>query len=335
VSEEAAVHQNGQGEAETEAALPVGPAEYRSTAFLFLIFVATMGLALLFARPFVAAGVQAFEDSSDVGNSLIYIAFILAFTFLLLWIARLGKTKVIQAIVLTAVGFTLLYVFLPLLAITFGLDQVWAAPGGLPLGPALLIGLVAAAGSVVWLYKNPEWYVVDVVGFLVAAGASALFGISLDPLPIVVLLVLLAVYDAIAVYKTKHMLSLADSVIELRLPVLLVIPKHRGYSFLEEASEFRKASKENRGEREAMFMGLGDLVMPTMLVVAASHYGGTQGWGADPVLGTAVGTMVGFLALMGFVLKGNPQAGLPLLNGGAIAGFLVGLFTATGSLVFW
>ena len=32
------------------------------------------------------------------------------------------------------------------------------------------------------------------------------------------------------------MLDLADSVLELHLPIMLVVPKHRDYSFLEERS---------------------------------------------------------------------------------------------------
>jgi presenilin-like A22 family membrane protease len=38
---------------------------------------------------------------------------------------------------------------------------------------------------------------------------------------------------------------------------------------------------------------------------------------------TLVGILAGFSVLMQFVLKGNPQAGLPLLNTGAILGFVV------------
>jgi presenilin-like A22 family membrane protease len=34
--------------------------------------------------------------------------------------------------------------------------------------------------------------------------------------------------------------------------------------------------------------------------------------------------MVGLVILLGMVLKGRAHAGLPLLNGGAIAGYLVG-----------
>ena len=52
-------------------------------------------------------------------------------------------------------------------------------------------------------------------------------------------------------------------------------------------------------------------------------------------LGAALGTLAGYGFLMIFVLRGNPQAGLPLLNGGAIVGFLVGVWASTGSLRFW
>ena len=39
-----------------------------------------------------------------------------------------------------------------------------------------------------------------------------------------------------------------------------------------------------------------------------------------------LGSVVGFFILMIFVLSGRPQAGLPLLNGGAIVGYLLGAF---------
>jgi len=46
---------------------------------------------------------------------------------------------------------------------------------------------------------------------------------------------------------------------------------------------------------------------------------------------TIVGTLAGFTILMRFVMKGNPQAGLPLLNGGAIAGYLMSFALAFGT----
>jgi presenilin-like A22 family membrane protease len=307
-----------------EADLPVTWAEYRAAAILSGAFVLTMLLAILFAEPFFAAGLQAFEDPDDVGNSLYYVLAILAFTAIILAIAKWGKKGLIRWIILSAVGLTIWYVVHPVLLITLG----WSP--GASYGLAAVLGV----GSVVALYKHPEWYVIDVVGLLVAAGTAAIFGISLGLVPVVVLLAALAVYDAIAVYKTKHMLSLADTVIDLRLPVLLVIPKVAGYRFRHETSQFKEAKPETKGEREAMFMGLGDLVMPTILVVSALQFS-QPGWDGMPALGAAVGTLVGYAVLMGYVLKGRPQAGLPLLNGGSIVGFLTGLYAATGSIVFW
>ena len=306
-----------------EAAFPVTWAEYRATGALMLIFVANILLAIIFASPFRAAGLQAFKDPENVGNVAWYIALILAFTFFILWLAKKRKW-LIRVIILAAVGSTIAYVAYPVLYITLG----WSFELSMGLSVAL------AAGSVLALYKHPEWYVIDAVGLLVAAGSASVFGISLGLVPVVVLLAALAVYDAIAVYRTKHMLSLADTVIELRLPVLLVIPKVAGYRFLKEEAKVKEASSENKGEREAMFMGLGDLVMPTILVVSALQFA-KPGWGIDPSLGAAIGTLVGFGVLMGYVLKGKPQAGLPLLNGGAIVGFLAGVYAATGSIKFW
>lgn len=307
-----------------EADLPVTWAEYRGAAILAGLFVLTMLLAIVFADPFLQAGLQAFEDPQDVGNSLYYVVAILVFTGIILAIAKWGKKWLIRAIILGAVGLTVAYCVEPVLSVTLG----WS--------PGLSVGLAVAAAvaSVVALYKHPEWYVVDVVGLLVAAGTAAIFGISLGIVPVVVLLAALAVYDAIAVYRTKHMLSLADTVIELRLPVLLVIPKVAHYRFREESTRMKEAGADNKGEREAMFMGLGDLVMPTILVVSALQF--TQpGWNGLPALGAAVGTLVGYAVLMGYVLKGRPQAGLPLLNGGSLVGFLTGVYASTGSLRFW
>lgn len=306
--------------------LPVTWQDVMSSISLGLIFVTTMLLAILFARPFAASGFQAFEDPENVGNSFGYILLLIAFTFVILYIAKKGQKWLIRLIILAAVAGTMVYVAKPFFAILLGVPELGAWLGAAAVGIACAVGL----------YYHPEWYVIDIVGVLVAAGAAAIFGISLGLVPVILLLVVLAVYDAIAVYKTKHMLALADSVMELRLPVLLVIPKTWNYRFRDEVARFKDAaeSKQGREEREALFMGLGDLVFPAVLVVSAIMFA-QPGWGLAPALGAMGGTVVGYSILIATVLRGRPQAGLPLLNGGAITGFLVGLLAATGSIVFW
>ena len=95
------------------------------------------------------------------------------------------------------------------------------------------------------------------------------------------------------------------------------------YSFLKHKNLHEQL--EGKKEREAMFMGLGDIIIPGTLVVSSKI---SMGWSVG--LGALVGSLIGFMVLMSFVLKGKPQAGLPLLNGGAILGFLIMAFVTGG-----
>ncbi len=280
-------------------------------------FVFIHGLALLVIAPFEAAGMQAFEDSGDPMNLVIFFVIIIAMTLTILLIAKYWKKQLIQFIILGAVGYTSFYVFLPLLALI--------VPGWWPLILAVTFALILTIA----LFKYPEWYVIDACGVIVGAGAIAIFGISLDIFLVLILLVVLAIYDAISVYKTKHMIDLADTVMDLKLPVLLVVPKIRKYSLLKETKSLKEKLKDD-DERDAFFMGLGDIVMPGILV-AASYY--NISGGLPIAIGVIIGTLVGFMVLMTFVIKGKPQAGLPLLCSGAILGYLISSYLWFGEIV--
>jgi presenilin-like A22 family membrane protease len=171
------------------------------------------------------------------------------------------------------------------------------------------------------------------------------------------------VYDAISVYGTEHMLTLASGVMDLRLPVVLVIPLTLSYSFLEEegpetisdddedeetseaeSDDTEGATEEEPPEpfeRDAFFIGLGDAVIPSILVASAAFFRPGDAPLLDvpglavtvPALGAVLGTTVGLLVLMWMVMKGRAHAGLPLLNGGAIGGYLLGALVAGIALV--
>lgn len=201
--------------------------------------------------------------------------------------------------------------------------------------PPIIISIAIALSLTYIVHKYPEWYVVDTVGLVMGIGATVILGVTFAILPALVLLLILAIYDAISVYKTKHMISLADSVIDLNLPVLLVIPKKWSYSFRKEKPRL-KEQLESGAEREAMFMGLGDIVIPTLLAISAlSFLSSSQSELGIAInllvsIGTMIGILIGFTVLMTYVLKGNPQAGLPLLNSGAMGGFIL-----TYLFIYW
>lgn len=266
-------------------------------------FVIINGFALLIKNLFQPT----FEDTSNPVNILYIFVIIIVMTLVILIIAKYWKKQVIQAIILFAIGYTAFFIFVPLFSL-FISDVL-----------SIAIAIIAAVGLVAVLFKYPEWYVIDLCGVIVGAGAIAIFGVSLSILLVIILLLVLAIYDAISVYKTKHMIDLADTVMDLKLPVLLVVPKIRKYSLIKETKSLKEKLSQDE-ERDAFFMGLGDVVMPGILVVAAYH---TLSPGLPVAVSTLAGTLVGFLVLMTFVIKGKPQAGLPLLCSGAILGYLM------------
>lgn len=301
--------------------------DVRSAVIMGVLFVGTILLAMVMADALSGTVQPVFEDPEDPTNPLLYLGLVVVFTAAILVVAKLGLERIIQYVILGAVFLTMVFIYEPLLGLVLPLPGSWV------LGISVLAGGILTA----LLYVYPEWYVVDAAGISVAAGATGWFGFSFGLVPALVLLVAFAVYDAIAVYRTKHMLDLADQVMGLRLPIMLVVPKVRGYSFLEgdqidpEEDEGDEKDEEDDGSRDALFMGLGDIVIPGVLVVSAMMF--LDPSAAPTVLGlsapifvalaTLAGATVGFVFLMNAVLKGKPHAGLPALNGGALVGFLI------------
>jgi presenilin-like A22 family membrane protease len=306
---------------------------FRGATIAALVFLLVQLGALALVPDFDAAGYQQFEDPGDPTNSLLYVALILVMTALMLAAFRYDLDWVVRGVIVLTSGLLAWYVFETFL------------PG------LLSVGFAAAVAVALWGY--PEWYVVDAAGVLMGAGAAGLFGISFGLLPAIVLLAVLAVYDAISVYGTEHMLDLAEGVMEMRVPVVLVIPFTLDYSLLaddpaseatleepaesEDTPPMDDAAEESAAvaERDVFFIGLGDAVMPSVLVASAAHFAPAPSIGVGaisalnlPALTAMVGTFVGLFVLLRMVFAGRPHAGLPLLNGGAILGYLVGAIAA-------
>lgn len=272
-------------------------------------------LALFLSTPMKVNDMQAFEDPTQVSNSIYYIVLILGFTLFVLIALKKNMKWVISLSIYLAIVSTLYYIFFALFTLLPPLS-----------GFEAIASVVLSAGITVLLYKYPEWYIVDIVGVCISAGVSALIGISLSIVPTILLLLLLAIYDAISVYKTKHMVTMAEGMMDMKLPILFVIPKNLSYSFLQE--NFKPGEK-----REAFFMGLGDAVMPTLLVVSANVFMKSNGGIPLAVLGAMLGTLAGHAVLSILVMRGKPQAGLPFLNSGVILGFFVGVLLSGTSIM--
>lgn len=278
---------------------------------MLMIFVSVQLIALLLI-PVFPSDYRAFEDVNDPINPVIYFIMIIAITIVVLVLIKFGRKSMLRGIFMGAMAITLVFVFLPIM---------YAVVQDILIDFVISITISALLMGAVLI--RPEWYTIDLVAFLAAIGVTVVLGMSLGIFPAIVLLVILALYDAISVYWTKHMVTLAGGVAPLNLPVLFVVPKSRGFSM---SSLKEKDITANSKEREAMFMGVGDAVIPGILVVSTfiflpSTINGIDGANILVALGAMMGGVLGFTALMRYVLTGRPQAGLPLLNGGTLLGF--------------
>ena len=387
--------------------------ELLASGAIVLIFLVIQIGALALVGPFEQEGLQEVENTSDPSLSIVYLAAILVATGLMLVALKYGGDEILRLIIIFSGAYIALFVFQALVPAVISVSIAGSSVNVLAWAGALALGAA--------LFVYPEWYVIDAAGILMGIGASALFGINFGILPALVLLSVLAVYDAISVYGTEHMLTLASGVMDMRVPVLFVVPLSLSYSFLEsekpdsvqeesddasgtdaansdaatettvddtdlpnpddivdpdakldvstlnelgpegvrnldrewiEAIELdedevdrldddvHQAIRDIDGERDALYIGLGDAVIPTVLVTSAAFFVETGptlsvlGVSATlPALTAMVGTMAGLVVLLWLVQQGRAHAGLPLLNGGTIAGYLVGAFVSGLSLM--
>ena len=324
------------------------PREYRGVVFAVGLFVVVQLGALALVPEFTEQGYQPVENPQDPTNSLLYIAAIVVMTGLMLAAFRYEFDWAIRLLVVGVSAWLSWYVFAAFV------PPVVAAVPAVAVGVGLLV--------------HPEWYVIDAAGVLMGAGAAGLFGISFGLLPAIVLLTVLAAYDAISVYGTEHMLSLAEGVMDLNVPVVLVIPLSVSYSLLEddfvgandvhddadgrpapdgaggengatEDAETDTAADSEADERDAFFIGLGDAVIPAVMVASAATFSPAAALPVPliglnlPALLAMGGTLAGLLVLLNWVMRGRAHAGLPLLNGGAIGGYLIGSVAAGVPLI--
>jgi presenilin-like A22 family membrane protease len=307
----------------------------RATVVLVALVILAQVSALLIALPIVDAdrsvsdGGGAAGDGPGVGTDttdgfdvmLGQVAALLGVTLLALLVRRqqlFSNRQLVRGAVLSLIGATAVF---PLL---FPAGALLWAIGIQSVAATYLVSITLAAGLSALAGWRPTWYSLTALGLVAAVGAAASLAIQFGILPILILCLLLVAYDAASVYGSGHMVELADRALDLQLPVLVTIPTRRSARPLGDDSD-----------AEAVALGLGDIIIPGLLVVASARAVSTgllPVGGLDVPLATVTalaGTVVG---LVGIYASGSgPHAGLPPMLGGGLVGYLAGaLGTGTG-----
>ncbi|MEK6973268.1 MAG: presenilin family intramembrane aspartyl protease [archaeon] len=226
---------------------------------MLILFVITQLLGLYIANAFLQENIKTTiinDNPNDIWNAIGLISYILIFTGIFLLVMKFSKTGKILSLMEKVVVFSttsiFVYLFVPELSFLFAI-----------LFLALRILL-------------PESIMLrNISAIISSAVVGSLIGVSLNIIPVIVFVAALSIYDIIAVFFTKHMVAMAETLKEKNLALAFAIP-----------------TKEHN-----YLIGTGDLVIPLVFVVSAmsSFFAET----ADKFLSNVLGLIILVMSLLG------------------------------------
>ncbi|HLD58075.1 MAG TPA: presenilin family intramembrane aspartyl protease [archaeon] len=204
---------------------------------LILLFVLTQAIGLFVAFNLIS-GISAgtieqpgiiTQNPDDIANALFLIAYILVgtgfFLFAIKFVKRPWLFKVLELFILF---------FTAGLLFEFALGEPWG----------ILLAIILVASRII--FRKNIW-LRNLGSIISSATVGALVGITLGVIPILVFITALSIYDYIAVFKTKHMVTLAKGIQGKNLGFTLAMPT----------------------PKHTFELGTGDLVIPLAFATSA------------------------------------------------------------------
>jgi presenilin-like A22 family membrane protease len=229
---------------------------------LAIIFLASQVLGLFVADALIVENVSvtlASDDINDVNNSLFLFGEIILVTIIFLAILKFTKgdllLQILEALAIFGSSLIVFLAILPDLALLF----------------ALLLLTMKKLIPESLLMKN-------IVSTIAVAGVGALIGVSLGIYPVLIFLILLAVYDLVAVFFTKHMITLAKPIVKKNLAFTVAMPT----------------------SKHTYQLGTGDLVIPLAFAVSLLKNAKLSGIGF-PAYIWPIGVVL-FASVLGLIL---------------------------------
>ena len=213
---------------------------------LLVTFAAAQVLGLIAGGLFYAASLSVVENPSDPANAAYFIGGILFSTAILLLLLKFYKGN----LVFKAVEFLLVFSAFQLL---FSL--------ALPETVALILAALLASMRFA-LPQARQWLILAA-----AIIVGGLLGASLDLLPVVLFCVALMVYDFLAVFVTKHMVTLAKGMDKREAPFTIQFSTPGA----KPAAKITVKAVTGKKQGEQIQLGTGDFVMPIVFAVSASR----------------------------------------------------------------
>ncbi len=211
------------------------------------------------------------------------------------------------------------YVFKILFTLMFAWGAFWVVFMRFPALEAIAYAAAALAG-IAWLFWANVW-LHDLLLLITLAGAGSVFGFLFSPLTFMIFMLVIAVYDVVAV-RFGFMVWMADKLSESASLPAFIFPRNTGdWRLTLKNVHVGELKKQESEKREYTILGGGDIGFPLMLSVSVFFEDGLNG--AILVGAFALVGLMGAFLIQKIWLKGKPMPALPPIAFLSLIGFVI------------
>jgi presenilin-like A22 family membrane protease len=269
--------------------LPDRVIEYRQLIQILVMFLVVQFAGLLLAtQVFTGANFQQVQSAQTVSSSLnilFYIAYIIIFSVVIVLILKVYKGDKLFLLLEGAVVFVASFIVF-LVAVSALQGAAFTNLFGNGSIFAFVVALALSIGLVIAKFKQPRLR--NLTAMIASVGVGLVLGISFSFLAAVIFMIILAIYDFVAVFITKHMIALGNMAIDKNLSFLIMVNEVEALPVSTLSQKEKKEYANAKGaisKRGGIYgtavdnnmvpvaartaLGTGDLAMPLMMAIAA------------------------------------------------------------------
>lgn len=180
------------------------------------------------------------------------------------------------------------------------------------------IAYLFALGLVGLRFYYPNVFIININEILMYSGLAIFLAPLLDITTMLIILVLVSVYDMYAVWKSKHMITMARFTAQNN-----VFP---GLNVSTKSSQLKETSKKSAGKKSMAIIGGGDVVFP--LLFAGTLLIELIGRGYSKAIAFQISSVISIFAVASLVVlfyfskKDKFYPAMPFISAGVIIGYL-------------
>jgi len=189
--------------------------------------------------------------------------------------------------------------------------------------PVLVASIISIAGGLVWFF-SPRIWLHNLLLLLALVSVGTVFGFILSPWAAMSLMLVLSVYDFLAV-RFGYMLWLANKLSQSEVLPAFTIPRQTSrWNLALNKADFKKLFEDSSSEREFSILGGGDIGFPLLLMVSVFF---AYGFASSLIMaGFSLLGLISAYWIQTVFLKGQPMPALPPISLLSLIGFLIVLF---------